>query len=366
MRTIEVAVEGAGSEYVIAIGKDTREKLYEYLSRRYKGKKAAIITDHNVNRLYGASIYKGVTGSGLECRLIAVEPGEKSKSLGVLSEVYDGLSDFNISRGDVIIALGGGVVGDLAGFAAATFLRGIPYIQVPTTLLAQVDSSVGGKTAIDLNRGKNLVGAFYQPEAVFIDTRFLDTLEDRYLRDGMAEVIKYGCIRDEALFMRLMGYGSLTECMEDMEELVYSCCLIKRSVVEKDERDKGERMLLNFGHTLGHAVEQYYNYEKYSHGEAVAMGMAEITARSEAAGLTEKGTAALVENILAKYGLPGSIPVKDKRELLAAMRLDKKISGDSISIILLQRTGTAFLSKMSLQEFSDFVMNLYRKEKYPI
>lgn len=356
MKTIEVRVDGTSVEYIIAIGRNISAKLYEYLSLRYKGKKAAIITDDNVNRLYGASIYKGITSSGLVCRLITVAPGEKSKSLGVLSEIYGALSDFNMSRGDVIIALGGGVVGDLAGFAAATFLRGVPYIQVPTTLLAQVDSSVGGKTAIDLPGGKNLVGAFYQPEAVFIGTRFLDTLEGRFLRDGMAEVVKYGCIKDEALFKRLMGYESLRDCIDDMEELVYFCCSIKRSVVEMDERDKGERMLLNFGHTLGHAVEQYYNYEKYSHGEAVAMGMTEITARSEAAGLTEKGTSEALEGILAKYGLPESIPVADKNELLAAMRLDKKISGDSISIVLLQRMGAAYLKKMSLQEFSDFIV----------
>ncbi|MGE5678603.1 MAG: 3-dehydroquinate synthase [Pseudomonadota bacterium] len=355
MKTIEVKVEGTGSEYVITIGRDSREKLYEYLSLWYKGKKAAIITDNNVNRLYGASIYKEITDSGLGCRLISVEPGEKSKSLRVLSEIYGALSEFNISRGDLIIALGGGVVGDLAGFAAATYLRGIPYIQVPTTLLSQVDSSVGGKTAIDLPGGKNLVGAFYQPAAVFIDPRFLDTLEERYLTDGMAEVIKYGCIKDEVLFNKLMGYGSLRDCIEDMEELVYTCCSIKRSVVEIDERDRGERMLLNFGHTLGHAVEQYYNYEKYSHGEAVAMGMAEITARSEAAGLTKKGTAAAVEKILAKYGLPSSIPVADKNVLLDVMRLDKKIDGDSISIVLLEGPGAAFLRKMSLQEFSDFI-----------
>lgn len=356
MKTIEVKVEGTGSEYEIAIGKDTMNKLYEYLYFRYKGKKAAIITDDNVNRLYGASIYKDIVSSGLVCRLITVRPGEKSKSLGVLSEIYGELSDFNISRGDVIIALGGGVVGDLAGFAAATFLRGIPYIQVPTTLLSQVDSSVGGKTAIDLPGGKNLVGAFYQPEAVFIDTRFLATLEERYLRDGMAEVIKYGCIKDEALFNRLKGYGSLSACIEDMEELVHSCCYIKRSVVEMDERDKGERMLLNFGHTLGHAVEQYYNYEKYSHGEAVAMGMAEITARSEAAGMTEKGTSEALAKILVKYGLPCRIPIADKNELLEAMRLDKKISGGSISIVLLERTGAAYLKKISMQELSNFII----------
>jgi 3-dehydroquinate synthase len=322
---------------------------------KYKGKKAAIITDDNVNRLYGASLCRGINESGLNCRLISVSPGEKSKSLEVLAEVYKALADFNINRGDIIVALGGGVVGDLAGFAAATYLRGMAYIQIPTTLLAQVDSSVGGKTAIDLPFGKNLAGAFYQPEIVFIDTLFLNTLDERYLRDGMAEVIKYGCIKERMLFDRLMGYKDLKQCVGDIDELVYSCCSIKKAVVERDERDTGERMLLNFGHTIGHAVEQYYNYEKYTHGEGVAMGMAEITNRSEAAGLTEKGTASAIEKILQKYGLPYQIPVTDHKELLNTMKLDKKFNGDSISIVLLKSLGTAYIRKMSCEELESFM-----------
>lgn len=355
MKTLKVSIENISSKYEILIGKNTQGELYKYLSVKHKGKKAAIITDSNVNRLHGASLYRGMTGSGLNCRLVSVNPGEKSKSLEVLAEIYEALANFNINRGDIIVALGGGVVGDLAGFAAATYLRGISYIQIPTTLLAQVDSSVGGKTAIDLPYGKNLAGAFYQPEIVFIDTLFLNTLEDRYLRDGMAEVIKYGCIKDRKLFDRLMGYESLEQCMGDMNELVYSCCAIKRAVVERDEQDRGERMLLNFGHTLGHTVEQYFNYEKYTHGEAVAMGMVEITNQSEAAGLTEKGTAAAIESILKKYGLPYQIPVTDKKQLVSTMRLDKKFNGDSISIILLDRLGTAFIRKMSCEELESFI-----------
>lgn len=356
MRTLTVSIESKNSGYEILIGTNTLEELYKYLSVKYRGRKAAIITDNNVNRLYGASLYKGVTESGLSCRLISVHPGEKSKSLEVLEEIFKTLADFNINRGDIIIAFGGGVVGDLAGFAAATYLRGVPYIQVPTTLLAQVDSSVGGKTAIDLPCGKNLVGAFYQPEIVFINTLLLNTLEDRYLRDGMAEMIKYGCIKDRKLFDRLMGYENLKQCIVDMEELVYLCCSIKSEIVEKDERDKGERMLLNFGHTLGHAIEQYYNYEKYTHGEAVAIGMAEITNRSEAAGLTEKGSAKAIERTLIKYGLPYQSPVVNKKELVSAMRLDKKFIGDSMDIILLSRLGSAFRKKMSSGELESFII----------
>ena len=355
MRTLEISVESTSAKYGILIGEHAQEELYKYLSVKYKGKKAAIITDNNVNRLYGASIYRGLTEAGLNCMLIPVNPGEKSKSLETLAGIYETLANFNINRGDIIIAFGGGVVGDLAGFAAATYLRGIAYVQIPTTLLSQVDSSVGGKTAIDLPYGKNLVGAFYHPEIVFIDTLFLKTLEDRYLRDGMAEVIKYGCIKDRKFFERLMSYKSLQQCIEDMDELVYSCCSIKRAVVEADERDKGERMLLNFGHTFGHAVEQYYNYEKYTHGEAVAMGMMEITKRSEAAGMTEQGSSEAIEEALRKYSLPYKIPVIDKKELIRAMKLDKKFNGDRISVILLNKLGAAFAREMSGEELESFI-----------
>lgn len=355
MRTLEISIKSSNTKYDILIRKNAQNELYGYIAERHKGKKAAIITDDNVNKLYGAALYKGITEAGLNCRLISVRPGERSKSLKVLSGIYEALAGFNIDREDIIIAFGGGVVGDLAGFAAATYLRGIPYVQIPTTLLAQVDSSVGGKTAIDLPWGKNLVGSFYQPEFVFIDTAFLDTLEERYLRDGMAEVIKYGCIKERMLFDRLMSYESLQQCMEDMDELVYTCCSIKRAVVEADERDRGKRMLLNFGHTLGHAVEQYYNYEKYTHGEAVAMGMAEITRRSEAAGLTEKGSAAAIEKLLEKYGLPWRIPLEDKKELAAAIKLDKKFIGGRIRLVLLSRLGEAFIKEISGEELESLI-----------
>ncbi|MGE5629567.1 MAG: 3-dehydroquinate synthase [Caulobacteraceae bacterium] len=355
MKTLEVSIKSSNKKYEIKIGKNALKGLYEYLAGNYKDKKAVIITDDNVNKLYGTLVYKGIIEAGLNCTLLSVSPGEKSKSLEVLAGIYEALAGFNINRGDIIIALGGGVVGDLAGFAAATYLRGISYIQVPTTLLAQVDSSIGGKTAVDLPCGKNLVGSFYQPEIVFIDTSFLATLEDRYLKDGTAEVIKYGCIKDKRLFERLLNYEKLKQCIEDMDELVYTCCSIKRAVVEADELDRGERMLLNFGHTIGHAVEQYYNYEKYTHGEAVAMGMVQITKRSEEMGLTEKGSAAAIEEVLIKYGLPHQIPVKDRKELVRAMKLDKKFNGDSISIVLLSKLGAAFTRKVKIEELENYL-----------
>lgn len=355
MRTLEVSIKSSAAKYEIRIGENALGGVCEYLSEKYKGKKAAVITDDNVNKLYGASLYEGIVDSGLKCRLISIKPGEKSKSLEVLSGIYEALAGFGMNRGDIIIAFGGGVVGDLTGFAAATYLRGMPYIQIPTTLLAQVDSSVGGKTAIDLPSGKNLVGSFYHPEMVFIDTLFLNTLGDRYLRDGMAEVIKYGCIKDWSLLGRLMAYEDMGRCIGDMAELVHLCCSIKSTVVEADERDTGERLLLNFGHTLGHAVEQYYNYEKYTHGEAVAMGMAEITKRSEELGLTEKGSAAVIIEVLKKYGLPYQIPITDKKVLIGAMRLDKKFRGDNISIVLMNSPGKAYVKKIKSNELERFI-----------
>ncbi|MDD3705733.1 MAG: 3-dehydroquinate synthase [Clostridiaceae bacterium] len=356
MKNIAVSIKSKNTKYEIHIGKNTLQELYKYLALRYKDKNAVIITDDNVNKLYGASLCKGIVEAGLNCRRISFTSGEKSKSLQVLSGIYEELSSFNINRGDIIIAFGGGVAGDLAGFAAATYLRGISYIQLPTTLLAQVDSSVGGKTAVDLPAGKNLVGSFYHPEIVFIDTLFLNTLGERYLRDGMAEVIKYGCIKDKRLFDRLSDYEDLKQCIEDMDELVYKCCLIKSAVVEEDELDRGERMLLNFGHTLGHAIEQYYKYDKYTHGEAVAIGMAEITKQSEKMGLTEKGTTKSLTEVLKKYGLPYESPITDKRSLIEAVRLDKKYYGNSISLVLLNKLGTAFIRNVKDEELENFLI----------
>lgn len=354
MGIIEVSTKSINAKYEIRIGKNIRQELYKYISEKYKGKMAVIVTDDNVNKLYGASLCGDITKAGLNCRVISVKPGEKSKSLEVLAGIYEDLVNFNMNRGDIIIAFGGGVVGDLAGFASATFLRGISYIQLPTTLLAQVDSSVGGKTGIDLPSGKNLVGSFYKPERVFIDTLFLNTLEDRHLRDGMAEVIKYGCIKDKRFFYRLSGYKDLQQCIDNIDELVYTCCSLKKAVVEEDELDRDERMLLNFGHTLGHAVEQYYTYERYTHGEAVAMGMAEITKRSEEMGLTERGTAKALTETLKKFGLPYQIPIANKKELISAMRLDKKFSGDNISLVLIKKLGAAFIMKVKSEELESF------------
>jgi len=318
-------------------------------------RRAAIITDGNVAGLYGKDLEEDIEALGLGTALITVKPGEASKSLETLKDVYGKLSEMKLTRQDLILALGGGVVGDLAGFAAATYLRGIPYIQVPTSLLAQVDSSIGGKVAVDLPWGKNLVGSFYQPRAVFIDPELLKTLDRRFLHDGLAEVIKYGFIKDRVILEELEGCRDDAELLENIENIIFRCCSIKKELVEMDEKDLGCRMLLNFGHTFGHAVEKYFGFEKYTHGEAVAIGMAHVTRKSESMGITEKGTAEFMEGLLRKFGLPYSTPEMDMAAAEETMLLDKKSCGDAISLILLRRAGEAFIEKVGRSEISKYI-----------
>ncbi|KGN02622.1 3-dehydroquinate synthase [Clostridium novyi A str. 4570] len=353
MRELKISL--GENSYSILIEKGLISSIGKKISEIYNGKKVAVVTDKNVDKFYGDKIVSQLESSGFNVKKIVLNPGEKSKSVEVLLNTYDELLDFNITRGDLIIALGGGVVGDLTGFAAATLLRGIPYIQIPTSLLAQIDSSIGGKVAVDLNRGKNLVGNFYHPKAVFIDPNMLKTLDERFFYDGMAEVIKYGCIRDEQLFYNLLNYKTHEELIENMEHIIYSCCNIKREIVERDEKDTGERMLLNFGHTIGHAIEKYFNFEKYTHGEAVALGMYAITKKSEEMKLTKEGTSNLIKEILTKYNLKYDIHLEDKESILNAISLDKKNKGEFMNIVLLNEIGKSFIHKIKKEKVSDFI-----------
>ena len=275
--------------------------------------------------------------------------GEESKHLGTIAEMYKALADFGMTRKDLIVALGGGVCGDMAGFAAATYLRGIDFMQIPTSLLAQVDSSVGGKTGVDLPQGKNLVGAFHQPVAVLIDPDTLLTLPDQFIIDGMGEVIKYGCIKDAAFFDFLEQENAL----QHLEEVIETCVSIKRDVVSRDEREAGERMLLNFGHTLGHAIEKLRDFKGITHGMAVAVGMVMMTRAGEAQGVTEAGTTARVEALCKKYLLP----VKESfsaEELAKAAQSDKKTAGGGIHLVLLHSIGDSFTKKLPLEELRAF------------
>ena len=302
-----------------------------------------IVTDEHVNALYGDVVEASIREAGLMAARLALKPGEATKSLSVLEEVYHALCAAGISRGDGILALGGGVIGDLAGFAASTYLRGIPYVQVPTSLLAQVDSSVGGKVAVDLPEGKNLVGSFYQPRLVLIDPETLHTLPDRYFYDGMGEVVKYGCIRDAELFRLLMMNPGREALGSHMEEIIARCVSIKAEIVARDEHDTGERMLLNFGHTLGHAIEALQGYQGLSHGEAVAVGMHLICRVAEEKGLTEKGTADELLACLQAHHLPSSVRLTQPDRLLDILGRDKKNMGKKLFVVLLNRIGESRL-----------------------
>lgn len=319
-----------------------------------KAQRAAIISDSNVDALYGARLQKALDGSGFAVTRIVFPAGEKSKCLAELAKIYDRLAEAGITRSDLVVALGGGVTGDLGGFAAATFLRGVDYVQIPTSLLAQIDSSVGGKVAVDLPAGKNLVGNFYQPKLVLIDTELLKTLPVRFLHDGLAEAIKYGCIRDEALFEKIAAMRDDDDLLANIGGIVERCCAIKAEIVEHDEFDTGERMVLNFGHTIGHAVEKCCGFTDFTHGEAVGIGMALLTKQTERLGLTELGTAEKITSVLQKYNLPVDANYADA-ELLQAVGMDKKKSGSSITLIILKKIGASFLQKTSWQDLPQYI-----------
>lgn len=349
---MELKVDLKERSYPIIIEKGIISRVSEEIKKIYRGKKVFIITDDNVNKYYGERVSNNLIENNFEVRVLSLKAGEETKNFNTLPTIYNELLDFNLTRSDLIVTLGGGVIGDIGGFAASTYLRGVEFVQIPTSLLAQVDSSVGGKVAVDLERGKNLVGSFYHPKCVLIDPEVLNTLEDRFFIDGMAEVIKYGCIKDKEFFELLSKMENKSQVINKMEEVIHTCCDIKRRVVENDERDRGERMLLNFGHTLGHAIEQYYNYSKYTHGEGVAIGMYTITKYSEEKGLTKKGTAERIKNILVKYKLPYKMNI-DIEEILDAINLDKKNLGSSLNLIVLKEIGQSEIYKTTSNFFRE-------------
>ncbi len=314
-----------------------------------QAKRLAVVTDSTVGSLYGEKVLAALRAAGFIAQLITVPAGEKSKSVDMLEQLYDAFMSLGLTRTDAVVALGGGVVGDLAGFAAATILRGVDFVQIPTTLLAQVDSSVGGKVAVDLKAGKNLAGAFWQPKLVLMDSAVLGTLDDGTFADGMAEVVKYGCIFDAEFYSYLEQRPSRAELMADIEYILYTCCDLKRRVVIEDERDTGARMLLNFGHTLGHAYELAGHYEEYTHGQAVAAGMVKALELGAALGVTPQGLSDRVALLLGALGLPIAIPC-GAEYYKAAIGLDKKGTGDSISLILLTKLGCAVCHKMEKQD----------------
>lgn len=348
----KISVKLPDTSYEICIENGLFCQSGNLLCQMTVSKKTVVVTDETVDALYGESFVMNLTAAGFQVAKMIIPPGEASKSLAMLEKLYHAFLKAKLTRADLVIAFGGGVVGDLTGFAAATYLRGIPYVQIPTTLLAQIDSSVGGKTAINLPQGKNLAGAFYQPAAVLIDPQLLHSLPQRTLRDGLAEAIKYGAIADRDLFDRLAACRSRADFLSQADSVIAACCRIKRDVVEEDEKDTGRRMILNFGHSIGHAIEQVYHYQTYTHGEAVAIGMAKITERSETLGLSRPGTAAKLRDAIIGQGLPVKPEAWDQAALFAAMTLDKKNTTDGLQLVVLQEIGQADVIRIRLDDLA--------------
>lgn len=332
----KVLVELGERSYPIEIGSGGLEEIGEALGALGLGNRMALVTDECVGPLWGDVVARALSDAGFRVSTIRIPAGEEHKNLAWVGYVYDRLVDAGLDRGCAIAAVGGGVVGDLAGFCAATWLRGVPYVQVPTTLLAQVDSSVGGKTGIDHPAGKNLIGAFYQPRLVWIDVRTLRTLPAEEFRAGLAEVVKYGVILDPDLFALLER--DLDRILNRDEallvEVVRRCCALKAMVVARDERESGFRSVLNFGHTLGHAIEMVTDYRRYRHGEAVAMGMVYAARLSALRGYGDGGLAERLGTLLHRAGLPTEVPEDmTPQELAAAIARDKKACGDRVRFV---------------------------------
>ncbi|MGA2774773.1 MAG: 3-dehydroquinate synthase [Candidatus Omnitrophota bacterium] len=323
--------------YKIIVGSGILKRLSREIRALKLGTDAFIITNKLIRTKFGKALESSLRASGITARFRIIPDTEKSKSVETASAVIKDLAGFDKARRVFIISFGGGVVGDLGGFVASIYKRGVPYIQIPTTLLAQVDSAIGGKTAIDLSAGKNLVGAFYQPRLVFSDTNFLQTLSSRQLKTGLAEVIKYGIIKDKELFSFLAkNYKSVLKKRQTyLEFIVERCSKIKADIVSKDEREeRGFRTILNFGHTLGHAIETAGRYNSYNHGEAVAIGMLVAGDISVALGLTDSKTLGRIEKVIKETGLPITIEKIDSGNIISAHYKDKKFTGKRNRFVL--------------------------------
>ena len=339
MPTIKVNL--SEKSYEIEIAPDALNSLGSSLTMQgFKGK-VVVVSNPLVKRLYGDKIIGQLNATGFETLMLSVPDGEKYKSLEQAAKLYEQLGEFQAERTTPLIALGGGVIGDLAGFVAATYLRGVPLIQIPTTLLSQVDSSVGGKVAVNHGSLKNNVGTFYQPRLVVADTSTLSTLPREEFQNGMAEVVKYGVIRDNELFEIIEN--SAQPRGEVLAEVITRCIAIKAAIVEEDEKDTGVRNILNFGHTVGHAVEIVSNY-KVKHGQGVAIGMVAASSISEQMGYSSKSDTARIIKLLTQVGLPVKIPHLDVHNVIQAMQHDKKKMDGQLRFILFNRIGDAFVN----------------------
>ncbi len=341
MRSVTVKTSAT---YEVLIGSGLLQKAGEAVKKVISPCKAAIVTDSTVVHLYEETVRKSLTEAGFSVCTFVFPAGEASKNIHTLSHLLEFLAKEEMTRTDMIVALGGGVTGDLAGFGAAVYLRGIPFVQIPTTFLAAIDSSVGGKTAVDLEAGKNLAGAFYQPKLVLCDTDVLQTLPEVVFADGIAEALKYGVLGDAALFEKIAG----GDFRQDLEEIIETCVSMKRDVVEEDEFDTGKRQLLNLGHTFGHAIEQKSHFQM-THGHAVAIGMHLIAKAAEAKGIAEKGTAAAIAKALEQNQLPKETEFSPTEVAEGTLR-DKKRRGGTISFVFPKKIGACEIVKIPVEE----------------
>ncbi len=344
----KITVE-ASTSYPVLIGEDLLKYAGREIGQYIHPCKAAIITDDIVAPLYEKTVRISLEEAGFSVCSFAFAAGEASKRIATLSDALEYLASQEITREDIIVALGGGVVGDLAGFAAAVYQRGIRFVQIPTTLLAAVDSSVGGKTAVDLEHGKNLAGAFHQPHLVLCDTHTLKTLPKATFADGVAEIIKYGILGNAALFEKM----STDNWQEDMEEIIETCVCMKRDMVQEDEFDTGKRQLLNLGHTLGHAIEQKSNFTM-THGHAVAIGLHLIARAAEQKQLAPVGIANQIADTLKKNNLPTQTNFT-AQEITAGTLMDKKRRGGEIPFIFPQKIGVCSMIKISVTDVADLI-----------
>lgn len=345
MKKLTVNVNGG---YDILIEKGLLKKTGVLVKTVLNCKKTVIISETNVYPIYGDEVKSSLEAQGYEVFTYVFKAGESSKNTANVIDMVEFMAEKGLNREDGVVALGGGVCGDMAGFAAAIYLRGIKFVQIPTTLLSQVDSSVGGKTAVDLPQGKNLCGAFHQPSLVIIDPLVLDTLSPHFFSDGMGEVIKYGCIKSSSLFERLEKENSV----DFIEDIIYECLDIKRVIVENDEKEHGERALLNFGHTCGHAIEKLWSFENVSHGEAVGIGMVMIAEAGEKNGITEKGTKDRIIKVLEKNNLKIS-DTHSVQEIVGAMSVDKKRTGNGIKLVMVKKIGESFVMPVTNAELKN-------------
>jgi 3-dehydroquinate synthase len=340
--TQTVRVELGPRSYDIQLGRGNLAEVGRFLKDRGKVTHALVITDENVHELHAIPAAESLVAAGLDIALVAVPPGEASKSIEVAAGLWNGLLELGADRRSVVVAVGGGVVGDLAGFIAATYARGIRFLQVPTTLLAQVDSSVGGKVGIDLPAAKNMVGAFLQPLGVLIDTATLDTLPPREFVAGLGEVAKYGLSLDAEFFAYLQSHTAaiLARDHQVLAEVIARCCRLKADVVQEDEREEtGRRAVLNYGHTFGHAVETLTGYDQLLHGEAVAIGMMCAARLAEELGRVPSEFVVGQQKLLEAFGLPVRLPKLDRGKILKTMMHDKKVKHGRLQLVLPDRLG---------------------------